>query len=267
MSTNKFSIYQVFGDQALGLKGNTAAIVESKTELSEDLMQSLAADFNQPATTFIWKNNGQWVIHWFAPDGEIGLCGHGSLAAVAYLADTHGILNIKFQYSGGFIEGSFINNNNASISLDAILAEEESKPEQALIAGLGVKIQKHFKTKNKNIVLVDNETTVRKMDPDFQKLKECSDFGFIVTAPGDEVDFVSRTIIPHVGQLEDPATGSSHAVLTTYWSQVLEKNKLSALQLSARCGKFNCKIDKNVVTLSGEYLRIASGEIWPILRN
>ena len=64
------------------------------------------------------------------------------------------------------------------------------------------------------------------MTPDFQKLRTMEMFGYIVTAPSssEEIDFVSRTIIPHVQQLEDPATGSSHAALVPFWANKLNKN-------------------------------------------
>lgn len=260
MKTCPFSIYQVFGDDSIGFKGNTAAVVELGDEISTEKMQSMAADFNQPATSFIWKNGDKWFIRWFAPDGEIGLCGHGSLAAIGYLIDQKDVKKVTLKYKRGEIQGEFVDVCLCSISLNEILTDRESPPEQALIAGLGVDIKAHYKTENKNLVLVENETVVRSMTPNFEILKECSDFGFIVTAPGENVDFVSRTIVPHVLQLEDPATGSSHAVLTSYWSKRLNKSKLTGHQLSARGGKFLCEISEPRVKLTGSYQVLVAGE-------
>ena len=58
----------------------------------------------------------------------------------------------------------------------------------------------------------------------------------IVTAPGREVDFVSRFFGPSFGIPEDPVTGSAHCTLAPYWSARLGKKTLTARQLSPRGG-------------------------------
>ena len=65
--------------------------------------------------------------------------------------------------------------------------------------------------------------------------------GTIVTAPGDQVDFVSRLFAPKLSIPEDPVTGSSHCSLIPYWAERLSKKKLTALQLSARGGELFCE--------------------------
>ncbi|MEM6523994.1 MAG: PhzF family phenazine biosynthesis isomerase [Bacteroidota bacterium] len=262
MIYNAFSIYQVLGDKQLGYLGNTAAVVELPEKIGVERMQQMAADYNQPATSFIWENGGEWNIRWFAPDGEIGLCGHGSIAALSHLNNRYTVNKVKLSYNTGHISGEVHNFSHCSISLDAIQKEHQTAPEEALIEGLGVDIMAHYKTNNKNLVIVKDENTVKSMTPDFSRLKDCTDFGFIVTAPGDTVDFVSRTIIPHVKQLEDPATGSSHAVLTPYWADILKKKNMVGHQLSERGGKFICEINHNTVTLSGEFKLLAKGEVY-----
>ena len=47
--------------------------------------------------------------------------------------------------------------------------------------------------------------------------------GVIVTAKGDNCDFVSRFFTPQSTILEDPVTGSAHCTLTPYWSNELLK--------------------------------------------
>jgi len=93
----------------------------------------------------------------------------------------------------------------------------------------------------------------------FALLRTSEIFGYAVTALGDESDFVSRTLVPHVHQLEDPATGSSHAALAPFWSKRLNKSKMTAYQLSSRGGKFNIRLENNLVNLSGEFQCLSSG--------
>ena len=65
--------------------------------------------------------------------------------------------------------------------------------------------------------------------------------GVIVTAKGDNCDFVSRFFTPQASILEDPVTGSAHCSLVPYWAAKLNKSKLHALQLSERVGKLFCE--------------------------
>ena len=62
----------------------------------------------------------------------------------------------------------------------------------------------------------DAQKEVRDLRPDFSKLAKVDSEGVIVTAPGDEVDFVSRFFAPRMGIPEDPATGSASGGLGAY---------------------------------------------------
>ena len=73
----------------------------------------------------------------------------------------------------------------------------------------------------------------------------------IVTAPGDEVDFVSRFFTPQASILEDPVTGSAHCTLIPYWSKKLQKKELTAKQLSKRGGEIGCVNNGKRVIVSG----------------
>ncbi|CAF3641788.1 unnamed protein product [Rotaria sp. Silwood1] len=87
------------------------------------------------------------------------------------------------------------------------------------------------------------------------------DFGVIVTAPGNEVDFVSRFFAPGAGIPEDPACGSAHCTLIPYWADRLGKNQLHAYQISARKGEFWCEIKGDRVLMSGKAVTYLKGEI------
>ncbi|MBV6641283.1 MAG: PhzF family phenazine biosynthesis protein [Cyclobacteriaceae bacterium] len=257
----KFAIYQVFSAKAQGLKGNTAAVVQLEKPIIASKMQSLAADFNQPATSFIWQENKEWNVRWFAPDEEIGLCGHGAFASFSFLKD-EGVMkqSLAMQYEKGKIEGS-LENSTITIKLDAIQRIRQINPPEAIVKGLGIPITEMYETDNKHLILTENESVLRSMNPDFNMLRQSEIFGYAVTAPGDKTDFVSRTLVPHVGQLEDHATGSSHAFLTPYWAEKLNKNSMTAIQLSKRGGYFECQLDINRVKLTGGYEMIARGEV------
>lgn len=264
MNKTPFSLIAVFNDKQLGFTGNTSSVVFLEEQIPDKAMQHLAAEFNQPATTYLWKGHAQnqYHVRWFAPDGEIGLCGHGSLAAVAYLtARLETEPKLELLYRQGSILGERVEAHLCRLKLNAIPVLSEEKPSELLKEALGIPVLAQFKTGNKDIVLTDSEKTVQNMQPDFAKLRQLEAFGYAVTAPGANADFVSRTLVPHVKQLEDPATGSSHAALVPFWSKKLGKEKMVAHQLSKRGGKFICEIDATEVSLSGFFEVIAEGTL------
>nr|WP_281182253.1 PhzF family phenazine biosynthesis protein [Vibrio sonorensis] len=79
----KAQVYDVFvGDKA---KGNPCGVLELEDWLSDANLLSAARELNQPVTSFVVKSEGRFNIRWFSLDGEINLCGHGSLGAGAAL--------------------------------------------------------------------------------------------------------------------------------------------------------------------------------------
>lgn len=258
-----FETYRVFTDLKNGMFGNTSTVVMLHSEISKERMQYVAADFCQPATTFVRKVRNEWHVRWFAPDGEIEVCGHGSLAAAAFLSENYGSASVDIVARKTRITGGKCTSDPTKcyIELSPFPVTEELPVPEYLSRALGIPVKGYFKTANKNIVLTDTEKSVREMKPDFNLLRTSETFGYVVTAKGEKADFVSRTLIPHVVQLEDPATGSSHAALVPYWAPRLGKASLLAHQLSKRGGKFSCHYEANRVKLVGAYQKINRGTI------
>ena len=75
--------------------------------------------------------------------------------------------------------------------------------------------------------------------------------GVIITAPGDNVDFVSRFFTPRATLLEDPVTGSAHCSLIPYWARKLNKQEMLAKQLSRRGGELLCHNRGDRVLIGG----------------
>lgn len=264
MKDAPFSLIAVFVDVEHSFKGNTAAVILMDAPIAGHEMQAIATDFNQPATTFLWPGDQDNAFHvrWFAPDGEIDLCGHGSLAAFAFLSKLKQSSEMfVLLYHNGKIEGKQDGNAMCTMYMDAIPVLSESPVPELLPKALGIPVMACYETKGKQIVLSDNEQSICKMSPDYAMLRQLDTFGYAITAPGDQVDFVSRTLVPHVKQLEDPATGSSHAALVPFWSERLGKNDLVGHQLSPRGGKFTCNIARGIVSLKGGFKVIGEGRL------
>jgi predicted PhzF superfamily epimerase YddE/YHI9 len=64
-----------------------------------------------------------------------------------------------------------------------------------------------------------------------------------------------------VGIYEDPETGSAHSVLTSFWLHRLNKIHHTARQVSARGGKFSCKMSGDRVEIGGKAITYPVGEV------
>ena len=107
----------------------------------------------------------------------------------------------------------------------------------------------------------ETEAEVRALAPDMAKLCATKYLGVIATAPGDDVDFVSRFFAPAHGIPEDPVTGSAHCELIPYWAVQLEKNELDARQISQRGGRLYCSFLGDRVKIGGKAVTFMRGEI------
>jgi predicted PhzF superfamily epimerase YddE/YHI9 len=105
-----------------------------------------------------------------------------------------------------------------------------------------------------------SEDEVRALQPDMNRLARLDRFAVIVTAPGKDVDFVSRFFAPAQGIPEDPVTGSAHCTLTPYWSRRLGKSKLNARQVSERGGELLCEDAGGRVLMAGRATLFLEGK-------
>jgi PhzF family phenazine biosynthesis protein len=264
--TLSYQLIAVFTDSSLQYEGNPAACFYLDSPLSEEQMQLIAEKVGQPACTFLWPAEGDFHYHvrWFAVDEEIMLCGHGAAAAAVYLGkkiNTHE--PITLYHRNGELNVQWKKEDTFSIVLDGFHISKKIEVPRAIEEGLGLPVVAMYETGGKHIILLENEQLVRQMKPDFARLRDCSILAYAVTAPGNEIDFVSRTLVPHYHQLEDHATGSSHAALVPFWAGKLQKDELAAWQLSRRGGKFKCRWSKeeDKVYLEGNYQELETGSV------
>lgn len=111
------------------------------------------------------------------------------------------------------------------------------------------------------LCVYDDESRIRRIEPDFPLLAELKSRGVIITAKGYDVDFVCRFFAPAFGIDEDPATGSIQTTLVPYWSKKLNKKELTSTQLSQRVGKFSSRLEGDRVFISGNAVTYLVGEI------
>ena len=103
---------------------------------------------------------------------------------------------------------------------------------------------------------------MKELRPDFVKMKELNvGLGVVVTAKGEQEDFVSRYFAPELNVNEDPVTGSSHSSLIPFWAERLGKQNMIARQLSERGGILYCQNAGERVKIGGNAVLYMTGEI------
>jgi predicted PhzF superfamily epimerase YddE/YHI9 len=130
-----------------------------------------------------------------------------------------------------------------------------------LLKGINIKPNKILKSRDYFLVY-DDEKTIDQIVPDFTFLNQLDVVGVIVTAPGREVDFVSRFFVPNSVIGEDPATGSAHCNLIPYWAKELNKKQLTATQVSPRRAQFICENKDDRVLMAGNVVLYLKGEYY-----
>ena len=254
-------LYQVDAFASSAFTGNPAAVCPLDRWLPDDIMQKIADENNLSETAFFVKNENGFHIRWFTPTVEVELCGHATLASafVIFHYLDYQEQEIQFQSRSGILtvqkEGDWLCLNFPTDELQSVMAPE------AIWKGLGIVPDECYKGKSDYLAVFETEKIVAGFNPNFSALAELNGRGLIVTAPGDEVDFISRGFFPAAGVDEDPATGSAHTTLTPYWANRLNKTHLDAWQISKRKGIFKCVHLGDRVEIKGQAVPYLIGEI------
>ena len=259
----KLPLYQIdtFTDKIFG--GNPACVVPLKNWLPDEILLKIAKE-NAVAETAFFVNKGDRIhLRWFTPEIEMDLCGHATLATAHSLKSILKYPNDKIIFET--LSGELI----VSVKNDLYSLDFPSR--MPVLAELPKIIQKSLNLQPKEIlksrdyVLVyDTEEEIRDIKIDRQIFDQINldPGGVVVTAKGQNCDFVSRYFTPQSTILEHPVTGSSHCSLIPFWSSRLKKEKLNALQISDRVGILECENKKDRVIISGNAKTYSVGNLW-----
>ena len=251
----KLSLYQVDAFTTRLFGGNPAAVVPLKKWLSAELMQQLALENNLSETVFFVPSEvkgADYDIRWFTPEVEINLCGHATLASAYVIFNILKAKKKKIVFSSQSGLLTVIRKKNTfEMDFPSWPPEKVTEYPEALVASLGNPAVTGVYKSRDYLVELANEDAVRSLEPDFTLMKKVGE-KVIVTAPGKEVDFVSRFFAPTAGVAEDPVTGSAHSQLIPFWSYKLDKTEMTAQQLSHRGGELVCALNGDRVMIGGE---------------
>lgn len=256
-------IYQVDAFTSGPFSGNPAAVCVLTDPVNEETMQNIAMENNLAETAFITRGSDEWLIRWFTPVTEVDLCGHATLASayvvlnilepeseeVVFRSRVMGSLIVRKK--GDLLELDFPADDLHGCTVPDLIRESIGK----------APLESHM-GRSDYLLLFESESDILALKPDFRKLALADGRGVIATAPGSDVDFVSRFFAPQAGIDEDPVTGSAHTTLTPFWSARLGKKTLTARQLSQRGGLLGCTLLNDRTLIAGRANLYLKGEIY-----
>ena len=259
----KQKIYQIDSFARKVFQGNPAAVCILDYWPSPDQMQGIAEENNLSETAFAVAVGDHFTLRWFTPENEVDLCGHATLATAFVLKEYYGYKKKTVVFDSprsGRLEAHFEKDGKIRLNfpLDPPIGLESLRE---MNEAIGLVPQRTLRGKTDFMLVYDSEETIRGLEPDFSLLNKINARGIIVTAPGDEVDFVSRFFAPKCGIPEDPVTGSAHTTMVPYWAKELGKTEFVAKQLSKRGGELWCKLDGDRVEIAGYATPYLIGEI------
>jgi PhzF family phenazine biosynthesis protein len=246
-----------FTDQLFA--GNPAGVCILKEWLPDQLMQKIAAENNMAETAFFIDRGSFYDIRWMSPVIEIDLCGHATLGSAHVLFEHLGRTgnSVTFQSrSSGELKVDRVD--------DRLVLDFPSLPASASDAPPLLSKSLHAQptevSKGRDYIAVfDRQEDVSAITPDFGAMMELDAQGVVVTAPGNDCDFVCRYFAPRAGVPEDAVTGSIHCALIPYWSKRLGRKKLHARQLSRRGGELFCEDRGERVGIGGTAVTYVEG--------
>jgi PhzF family phenazine biosynthesis protein len=258
----KLQIFQIDAFASRPFAGNPAAVVPLDAWLPDDVMQAIAMENNLAETAFFVPGEKGYDLRWFTPTIEMDLCGHATLATGFLLFEILGTDQsiLRFQTRSGELT---VEKSDGRYVLDfpsrpGVTSEAPAQ----LIEALGGKQPKEILKSRDYMLVYESEADVLAIKPNFEALAKIDTHAVIVTAKGDDADFVSRFFAPEVGVPEDPVTGSAHCTLIPYWAEKLGKNELFARQVSWRGGELFCELVGDRVKIGGDAVLYLKGEIY-----
>ncbi len=240
--------------------GNPAGVCFLEQWLDTSTMQKIAAEHCLSETAFLVGHGSHYELRWFTPAVEVDLCGHGTLASAftVFLERRPDTDTLTFTTQSGLLTVRH-QEDKLEMDLPARPGQSCAIPE-GLETAMGISPIETYLARDL-MAVVETEQQVRNLQPDFNLIRQLPGFALIVTAPGEQCDFVSRFFAPQEGIDEDPVTGSAHCTLAPYWSTRLKQNLLNARQISARGGELTCTVQPQTITIAGKAVLYMAGTI------
>jgi PhzF family phenazine biosynthesis protein len=247
-----------FTDCLLG--GNPAYVVTLPDWPGEARLTATAAELNLSVVAFLVPSDERFAMRFYSAKGAHGGAGHATLAAawVAFRDRTGAAITLQHGDAAALRaerEGEWI-----SVTYPATVMERR-QPSDQLERVLGRRPSEVWFAPFGLVAVLEDQESIAALDPEMSLVEKLDGSTLIVTAPGREVDFVSRVFAPKQDLPEDPVCGTAHRQLFPYWSARLGRRELLARQMSRRGGLLRCSRRADGVAIAGACVPFIEGMI------
>ncbi|WP_075185293.1 PhzF family phenazine biosynthesis protein [Teredinibacter haidensis] len=242
--------------------GNPAAVCVLKELLPDSSLQQIAAELNQPITSFVVPNGERgYLLRHFGPKNQVEICGHGTVAASHVVREYLGHIGEDIIFCLGRIKVRVgIHSDGFELEMPKFLCKPIIDV-PCVNKFLGVKVKQMYKSFYDVIAEFPSEHMVRSLRPDFSVPLVGSIRALLVTAPGRDTDYCYRVFAPSIGVDEDYFCGSANGALGPLWSHKLKREELMGCSVSERGGPIPCRVSGQTVCIFGKALTWFSGSI------
>lgn len=220
--------------------GNPAGIVLEAEQLTDEQMQSIATELGFAETMFVLPSDrANFRLHFFAPQHEVDLCGHGTIASFHILRE-RGAISLGSQAQKDFTQETRAGLLAVTCHQDGRVVMTQADPvfgqieqDKARIARLlgittddisdSLPSQVISTGTPKLIIPVQTLEAVRRIKPDLEGIKAyCRAtkargfYPFTTESPIADTDFFARQFNPLADENEDPVTGVAAGALGSY---------------------------------------------------
>ncbi|KAJ7692896.1 hypothetical protein B0H17DRAFT_512800 [Mycena rosella] len=239
-----FQLLNAFSNSSFA--GNPAAIVFLKEIPSDNVLEKIKDNFNQPIVVYVFppkidtpQQNGVAVfgMRWYGPWGEVHICGHGTLAATEAifrrLDPTEQIHTLEFQTLSGTLTaqraGDKISmelpagrtlpaSTEEAHAVHAVFCRALGKPSVAInYIGYGGPGFKNYLMVE--VAEAEDLATWRPKVEHFAELAPRTQILVVTSASRHSgISYETRMFAPTIGVPEDHACGSAHCLNAPYWA-------------------------------------------------
>ena len=219
------------------LSGNPAGLVPDAEGLTTEAMAAIARELNASETAFLSPSEtADRRIRYFTPTGEIDLCGHATIAAGAWLADTGEIddgehtfetnvdpVEIAIDDGAVWMEGEVSEVSQIDLDYDRVAAALGADP--ATLADIGADLPLATASTGLDYLVVPMNflEALSGLEPDFGALEALTAeldvtgvYAFTFDTLDADTTLHGRMFAPGVGVDEDPATGTASGAVGAY---------------------------------------------------
>nr|WP_245917670.1 PhzF family phenazine biosynthesis isomerase [Aureitalea marina] len=201
----KLKLYQIDAFATAPFTGNPAAVVPLSEWLPDAVMQNIAMENNLAETAFFVPKGDGYELRWFTPNIEVDLCGHATLASAYVLFNHEGHDGNKIDFHSPRSGPLSVSKNGELLTLNFPADEiKEVDLSEEMAACFDIQPTKAYKGKTDFMLVYENETQIRTLTPYMDRINALDARGVIVTAPGQQVNFVSRFFAPNAPSPRTP---------------------------------------------------------------